>query len=118
MVVALIAKLARGVDCHQHGHLEALDEQLTQRQGKHSALMWIELMRKRYFDLPTNARILARLGRFVCVPKVLRIEAPRRRALRCEHLVEIDAASVGIIVTEPCARIEQIKPCSVGCCCD
>ncbi|OHX22286.1 hypothetical protein BHL63_09645 [Xanthomonas alfalfae] len=118
MVVALISKLAWRVDCHQHSDLEALNKQLTECQSEHSALMWIELMRKRYFDLPTNARILARLGRFVRVPKILRIEAPRGRALWRKHLMEIDTASVGIIVTKPRACIEQIKPCSVSRCCD
>lgn len=118
MVFALITQLAWRVDCHQHGHLEALDEQLTQRQREHRALVWIELMRKRYFDFSANARVLAGLGRFICVPKILGIEAPRRRTLRGKHLMEIDTASVGIIVTEPRACIEQIKPCSIGCCCD
>ncbi|KKY06927.1 hypothetical protein NY97_23695 [Xanthomonas citri pv. fuscans] len=118
MVVALIAKLAWRVHRNQHGDLEALDEQLTQRQGKHSALVWIELMRKRYFDLSANACVLARLGRFVRVPKILRIKAPLGRSSRRKHLMEIDTASVGIIVTKPRACIEQIKPCAVGCCCD
>ncbi|KLC23333.1 hypothetical protein TB9_09480 [Xanthomonas perforans] len=118
MVVALITQLAWRVHRNQHGHLEALNKQLTQRQGKHSSLVWIELMRKRHLDFSANARVLASLGRFVRVPKMLRIEAPRGRALWRKHLMKIDTASVGIIVTKPRACIEQIKPCSVSRCCD
>ncbi|KOR45023.1 hypothetical protein ADT25_09430 [Xanthomonas oryzae] len=118
MMIALIAKPTWRVDRHQHGHLEAFDEQLTQRQSEHSSLVWIELMRKRHLDFSANARVLASLGRFVRVPKILRIEAPRGRALWRKHLMEIDTASVGIIVTKPRAHIEQIKPCSVSRCCD
>ncbi|KLC01226.1 hypothetical protein XP315_22965 [Xanthomonas perforans] len=118
MVVALITQLAWRVHRNQHGHLEALDEQLTQRQSEHSSLMWIELMRKRHLDFSANASVLPGLGRLICVPKILRIEAPRRRSLRGKHLMEINTASVGIIVAKPCACIEQIKPRSVSRCCD
>ncbi|ARV22903.1 hypothetical protein Xgly_16475 [Xanthomonas citri pv. glycines] len=118
MVIALIAKLTWRVDRNEDGHLEALDEQLTQRQGEHSSLVWIKLVRKRHLDFSANACVLAGFGRFVRVPKILCIKAPLGRSFRRKHLMEIDTASVGIIVAKPCAHIEQIKPCAVSRCCD
>ncbi|OAG66650.1 hypothetical protein A7D17_20520 [Xanthomonas floridensis] len=118
MMIALITIFAWCVHSDQYGDLEPIDEQLAKRQSERSTLVWIELMRKRYFDLSANACVLARLGRFVRVPKILRIKAPLGRSFRRKHLMEIDTASVGIIVAKPCAHIEQIKPCAVSSCCD
>lgn len=69
MMIALITIFAWCVHSDQYGDFEPIDEQLAKRQSERSPLLWIELVRKRHLDFSANACVLARLGRFVRVPK-------------------------------------------------